>query len=281
VGITAYSVIFFRRKKGDLEDGVYLEGNNALEITWTILPLIVVIGISYIGSGVLADTMRMDPKALEVKVVGQQWSWRFEYPDQNITSTELVLPNNKQVLLRLTSDDVIHSFWVPQFRLKQDAIPGSFRELRITPNKLGEYQMVCSELCGEQHAYMTAQVRVVEQEEFDGWVAASQIPDNPVARGENLFQTQGCASCHSIDGSKIVGPSFKGLYGRTEELIDGTSVTADDDYIIESILDPHAKIVDGYELSPGSGTSVMPTNYVEKLTMEQIQDIIEYIKTLE
>jgi cytochrome c oxidase subunit 2 len=280
VGLAIYSVIFFRRKKGDTTDGAYLKGNDTLEYTWTALPLVVVIGLAYIGSGVLADTMRMDPRALEVRVIGQQWSWRFEYPDQEITSTELVLPVDKQVLLQLTSEDVIHSFWVPEFRVKQDAIPGSFRELRVTPNTLGEYQMVCTELCGQQHAYMTAPVRVVSQAEFDEWVSATQIPTEPVARGEYWYRTEGCASCHSLDGSKIVGPSFKGLYGRTEAFVDGSSLTVDEAYLTESILNPYAKIVEGYELSPGSGTSAMPANYGEKLSAEQIQEIIEFIKTL-
>ena len=280
MGIMLYSIIFFRRKKGDMEDAVYFKENSTLEITWTVIPLFFVIGIAFVGSSVLADTLRMDPKALEVKVYGQQWSWRFEYPDQQITSAELVLPVNKQVLLRLTSEDVIHSFWVPEFRVKQDAIPGGFRELRITPKTLGDFQMVCSELCGQQHAYMTAPVKVLSQDDFESWLAQSQVPTDPIGRGEYWYKTQGCASCHSVDGTKIVGPSFKGLFGRTELFIDGTSLVVDDAYIRESILDPYAKIVDGFELSPGSGTSAMPITYAEKLSSDQISDIIEFIKTL-
>ena len=280
IGFMLYSVVFFRKKKGDTEDAVYFKENSTLEITWTVIPLIVVIGFAFIGSGVLADTVRMDPKALEVKVTGQQWSWSFEYPDQQVTTTELVLPVNKQVLLRLTSLDVIHSFWVPEFRVKQDAIPGGIRELRVTPNKIGDYQMVCSELCGRQHAYMTAPVRVLSQEDFDAWIASSQIPTDPVGRGNYWYKTQGCASCHSLDGTKIVGPSFKGLFGSTVTLTDGSTVVADENYIHESIIDPYAKIVEGFELSPGSGTSAMPSNFGERLSDEQISEIIEFIKTL-
>ena len=280
VGIMVYSIIFFRKKKGDMVDAVYFKENSTLEITWTAIPLVFVIGIAFIGSSVLADTLRMDPKALEVKVYGKQWAWSFEYPDQQLITTELVLPVNKQVLLRLTSEDVIHSFWVPEFRVKQDAIPGGFRELRITPKNLGEYQMVCSELCGQQHAYMTAPVKVLSQEDFDAWLASSQVPTDPIARGEYWYRIQGCASCHSIDGTKVVGPTFKGLFGRTETLVDGTSVVVDDNYIHESIVDPFAKIVAGFELSPGSGTSAMPANFGEKLTDEQISEIIGFIKTL-
>lgn len=280
VGLVLYSVVFFRRKPGDMTDAVFIKENSALEITWTAIPLFFVIGVAFIGSDVLADTLRMDPKAMEVRVIGQQWSWRFEYPEYDVTTTELVLPVNKQVLLRLTSVDVIHSFWVPEFRVKQDAIPGGFRELRITPKTLGEYQMVCSEMCGQQHAYMTAPVKVLESIEFDQWIASVQVPTDPIARGEYWYRTQGCASCHSLDGSKIVGPSFQGLFGRTETMIGGTTVTADEAYIYESIVDPYAKIIEGYELSPGSGTSAMPATYAESLTEEQIQEIVEFIKTI-
>ena len=280
MGIVIYSVIFFRRKPGDTTDGAYIKENSALEFTWTAIPLVFVVGFAFIGSGVLADTLRQDPKALVVKVIGQQWSWRFEYPDYGVTTTELVMPVNKQVLLRLTSEDVIHSFWVPEFRVKQDAIPGGFRELRVTPKRLGEYQMVCSELCGKQHAYMTAPVKVLSQTDFDQWLVSVQIPTDPVGRGEYWYRTQGCASCHSVDGSKIVGPTFKGLFGETISFIDGTSTVADEAYIKESILDPYKRIVAGFELSAGSGTSAMPNNFREKLTDDQINEIIEFIKTI-
>jgi cytochrome c oxidase subunit 2 len=280
VGIILYSVFFFRRKPGDTTDGEYIKENSILEFAWTAIPLVFVLSFAFIGSGVLADTMRMDPKAMEVKVIGQQWSWRFEYSDFGVSTTELVLPVNKQVLLRLTSDDVIHSFWVPEFRVKQDAIPGGFRELRVTPKNLGEYQMVCSELCGKQHAYMTAPVKVLTQTDFDTWLTSVQIPTDPIARGEYWYRTQGCASCHSLDGTKIVGPSFQGLLGRVEEFTDGSSLTADEAYIKQSILDPYSHIVAGFELSPGSGTSAMPNDYAQKLTDEQINEIIEFIKTI-
>jgi cytochrome c oxidase subunit 2 len=280
VGVILYSVIAFRRKKDDMEDAVHMEGNSTLEIAWTIIPLGVVLGFAMIGSTTLAKTMQMDPKALEIKVTGRQWAWSFEYPDYQITSSDLVLPVNKQALLRLTSEDVIHSFWVPEFRVKQDAVPGSFHDLRITPTVQKEFLLMCAEICGKQHAYMISKVRVVSQEEFDQWAKSQQVPTDPVARGEYWFKQQGCASCHSTDGSKIVGPTFKGLFGREETLIDGTKVTVDEAYIKESILNPDAKIVAGFESSPGSKTSVMPKNFGEKLSDEQINDIIEWIKTL-
>lgn len=279
LGLVGYFALYLPGKEVDAHEETAKE-NNKLEVTWTAIPLGMVLVFAFLGSGTLADVLRIDPRPLEVRVIGQQWSWRFEYPDQGVTSTELVLPVNQQVLLRLTSEDVIHSFWVPEFRVKQDAIPGGFRELRVTPKEEGTYMMVCTELCGQQHAYMTANVQVLPQAEFETWLANSVIPEDPIARGEYWYRTEGCVACHSLDGSKIVGPSFLGLYGRTETFIDGTSLQVDDAYIKESILNPYARIVEGYELSPGSGTSAMPANYGEKLSDEQIAEIIEFIKTL-
>ena len=281
VGLIVYSVFAFRRKKDDMEDAVHIEGNTTLEIAWTVVPLVVVLAFAMIGSTTLAKTMQMDPKALEVKVTGRQWAWSFEYPDYQITSTELVLPVNKQTLLRLTSEDVIHAFWVPEFRVKQDAVPGTFKDLRITPTIEKEFLLMCAEICGTQHAYMTSKVRVVSQEDFDQWASSQQVPTDPIARGEYWFKQQACGSCHSLDGTKIVGPTFQGLFGHEVELIDGTTVTADEAYIKESILNPNAKIVAGFEASPGSGISVMPQNFGEKLNDEQINEIIEWMKTLE
>lgn len=275
MGIMLYSILFFRRKKGEEEDGAYVKGSSRLEFTWTLLPLITVISLSMIGSVTLADTMRMDPKALEIKVVGQQWSWRFEYPEQGVISNELVLPVNKQVLLRLTSIDVIHAFWVPEFRLKQDALPGTERELRVTPNKVGSYTLMCAEMCGTKHAYMNAKVTVVSEADFDKWVSdtLSSVSDDPVIRGQTWYTQFGCNACHSIDGTKLVGPTFLGLYGKEAKLADGTTVVVDDEYIHLSIRKPADQIVAGYP-------NAMPPNISDALSDEQIADIIEFMKTL-
>jgi len=275
VGTILYSVIFFRRKKGDITDAVHITGNTNLEIAWTVVPLITVLAFSFIGSDALAKTLKPDPKPLEVKVTGQQWAWRFEYPDQGIISNELVLPVNKQVVLRLQAVDVIHSFWVPEFRVKQDLVPGQVKILRITPSKVGSYQLMCAEICGQQHAYMVAPVKVETQDEFDNWinVQLNTIPTDPVARGQFWLDRYGCKACHSLDGTKLVGPSFLGLYGRQETFEDGSTAIADEAYIYESIREPGKKIVLGYP-------NAMPANVAQEMTDEQIQDIIEFIKTL-
>jgi cytochrome c oxidase subunit 2 len=272
-----YSIIFFRRKRGDDSDAAHIEGNSRLEVLWTIAPLVTVLYFAYIGGQSLAETVRPDPQALEVKVIGQQWSWRFEYPDTGIISNELVLPVKKQALLRLSSNDVIHSFWVPEFRVKQDALPGGeafVRDLRVTPTEIGEYKVRCAELCGLQHAYMLATARVLSQADFDAWVA-SQTGESgdPVVRGQKYAEQFGCFACHTTDGTKLVGPSWKGVYGHEVTLDSGAKVTADETYLLQSIKQPGAQIVQGY-------ANIMPANIADQMTESQIQDIIAFIKSL-
>jgi cytochrome c oxidase subunit II len=272
-----YSVVVFRRKKGDMTDAAHIEGNSRLEVIWTVIPLATVLVFGYLGGQSLAETMRADPQALEINVIGSQWSWRFEYPDTGIVSTDLMMPVNKQALLHISSTDVIHSFWVPEFRLKQDALPGGqkfVRDLRVTPDMIGNYKLRCAELCGLQHAYMEAPVKVISQSDFDAWVAAQTAQSNdPVARGQKYAKQYGCTACHSIDGSKVIGPTWKSLYGSTVTLENGSTVTAGDTYLTESIKNPAAQIVQGFQ-------NVMPATIAQQMTDAQISDIIAYIKSL-
>jgi cytochrome c oxidase subunit 2 len=275
----AYSLIVFRRRKGDTTDAEHMEGNTRLEIAWTIVPLFVVMAYAYLGAINLAATRRADPEAMVVKVTGLQWSWTFEYEPVNglaVVSDELHVPVGKQVLLRMTSNDVIHSFWVPEFRVKQDLVPGRITELRVTPTLEGNYKVRCAELCGTSHYIMEKPVVVSSQEEFDAWMTeqlaiAEEASQTPEGRGQVLVVANGCAACHTINGSPGIGPTWLGLVGRTEELTDGSTVVADEAYIHESIKAPQAKIVAGFE------NQLMPTY---GFTDEQIADIIAYIKTL-
>jgi cytochrome c oxidase subunit 2 len=272
-----YSVVVFRRKPGDTSDGDHLEGHTGLEIAWTLAPLATVLLFAGLGAQALADTRRPEPNAFVVKVIARQWSWSFEYPDSGVTSTSLNLPANRQVVLQLTSEDVIHSFWVPEFRVKQDALPGDklVKELRVTPSRIGDYKVRCAELCGRQHAYMESPVVVMSAADFDAWIAKeSAISADPVERGKKWAAQFGCTACHSVDGTKVVGPTWKGLYGSQAPLADGTTAAADDAYLRESIVDANAKIVQGF--SPG----IMPQTFGATLTEQQISDLIEYIKTL-
>ncbi len=273
--ILVYSLIFFHRRKGETGEGAYFTGNTALEITWTAIPLVLVIALAIVGAQTLGVIQQIDPSAMVVKVVAGQWFWNFQYPDYGISSNALYLPFGKQVDLQMTSNDVIHSFWVPQFRIKQDIVPGRTIDLRITPILIGDYTVYCNQLCGLRHAYMQAPVKVVSQADFNKWVSQQQAnaPKNPALRGQLLVQTYGCSNCHTTDGSKSTGPTWLHLYGASVPLSDGSTVTADDTYLKNSIINANLQIVAGYQ------PNVMP-DFSKVLDQTMVDDMIAYIKTL-
>ena len=270
-----YSLVVFRRRKGDTSDAEHVEGNTRLEIAWTIVPLIIVVAFSVLGAGNLANTIRPSSNALVVHVTGFQWAWKFDYPEYGITTNEMYVPVNRALDLKMESSDVIHSFWVPEFRVKQDLVPGRITELRITPILTGSYKVRCAELCGTGHYRMEQAVVVVDQAAFDAWVAerrkeAEQLSATPEGHGQLLVSANGCAACHSITGAAGVGPTWRGLFGSQVELQDGTVVTADEKYIFQSIRDPKSQVVKGFT----------PTMPVYPFTDDEINDIVAYIKTL-
>jgi cytochrome c oxidase subunit 2 len=272
----AYSLVVFRRRKGETGDGEHIEGNTPLEIAWTIVPLFIVLAFAYMGAYSLGEIRRIDPNAIVIKVKAQQFVWTFEYPEYSIISKELHLPVNKQVVLKMESADVIHSFWVPEFRVKQDVVPGRVTEYRITPTLIGNYKVRCSELCGASHAYMEGPVIVDSQADYTAWISeqaaiAAEAAKTPEGQGKLLTVRNGCIGCHSVDGAKMTGPTWFNLYGSKVDLADGTTVVADDAYLAESILNSKAKEVAGY--SP----TVMPAY---TLTEDEISNIIAYFKTL-
>jgi cytochrome c oxidase subunit 2 len=271
-----YSLIMFRRKKGETGDGVYTTGNSVLEVAWTIIPWLAVFYLAYLGGRSLSETRQIDPSAMVVKVVAQQWSYQFQYPQYLFASKDLYLPVNQQVDLQMTSLDVIHSFYVPEFRLKQDILPGRTIDLRVTPTVIGHYHVECSQLCGRLHSQMTANVFVVSQAEFTAWVnqEVASAPKTPELIGQQLVSLYGCTTCHSTDGSRGVGPTWIKLYNSTVTLSDGSQVKADDNYLNASIVDPNKQIVQGF--SP----NVMPDTFGKALSSQQVQDIIAYIQTL-
>ena len=283
VVLMVYSIFIFRRKRGDTADAAHVEGSTKLEIAWTVAPLATVMVFAYLGGNALAATLAPEPKPLRVEVIGKQWAWSFVYPDYGVISDKLYLPEDKQTILLLRSEDVIHSFWVPEFRVKQDALPGGddfVRELRVTPTMQGEYTVRCAELCGLRHTYMESPVIVLGQADFDAWLnKAAGISDDPVVRGDKWATNFGCRSCHSIDGTKIVGPSWKDLCTGTAHLADGSSVPVDEAYLRESILNPSAKIVQGF------AAGLMPAQFIDPVSKkpisdEQITDIIAYMNSL-
>lgn len=294
--IMLYSTAVFRRKPGDDEDGPHVHSNTALEIGWTIIPTFVVIGFGIWGAFTLNALTAPNPDEIVIEVVGRQWSWTFSYPEHGgFNSTELVIQKDQPVLLSMNSADVLHSFWVPEFRVKQDLVPGRVTELRITPTIEGDYKVRCAEICGLDHSLMQAPVRVVSADEFDAWVAEKLAAPKfaemtPVERGALWHSPEGfaCSGCHSLDGSPGAGPTWLGIYGRQEALVDGTNVTVDDGYIYESITDPNAKIVEGFV------ANVMPQIYVDSFAEKEaeilanegveidiIADLIAFMQTLE
>jgi cytochrome c oxidase subunit 2 len=291
-----YSIFVFRRKAGDETDGPHIHGNTALEVGWTIVPTFVVISFGVWGAVVLNDITRPKTDEMVVDVVAKQWVWSFAYPEEDgLVAGELVLPVNQPVLLKMNSEDVLHSFWVPEFRVKQDLVPGRTTQLRITPTEEGEYQLRCAEICGLSHTQMVADVRVVSETEYVAWVEErSQQPAfadmTPEERGAFWASAQGfgCIGCHSNDGSPGAGPTWQGLYLRQEQLADGSTVTADEAYITNSIYNPNDQIVTGFN------ANIMPQNYLDQFTAREqeilaaegveisiVDDLIAYIKTLE
>ncbi len=276
--IVLYSVIVFRRKPGETGDGVYVKGNTPLEIAWTLVPLVVVMSFGVMGAVHLSDMTALEADELVVEVTGFQFGWRFDYPDYDVSSTDLYLPYERPVRFKLTSTDVIHSFWVPEFRIKQDAVPGMWTTLRVTPSQVGTFRIRCAEICGYAHSAMFADVVVVEPDDFEAWLAGQEVeakpPEEltPIERGAKLAEEQGCLSCHSLDGSVLVGPSWLGLFGSERQLEDGTVVVADEEYLRNSILDPESQVVAGFP-------KVMPPAYT-MLSDTDVDAVVEYIKSL-
>lgn len=289
--IVLYSVVVFRRRPDDETDGPHIHGNTGLEIAWTIIPTIVVLGFGIYGLILFREVVAEQPDEMVVTVIGQQWVWNFEYPEQDVKSNRLVLPVGQPVLLEMYSEDVLHSFWVPEFRVKQDLVPGTMMPLRITPTEIGSYRLQCAEICGTSHSQMLADVEVVSQADFEQFLidSAFRYSDlTPEERGEQFYVEIGCNACHSLDGSAGVGPTWQGIYLREEVMDDGTVIIADEEYLRNSILNPNAQIVQGYN------AGVMPQNYAERFAeleaeilenegaeIDIVADLIAFMQTLD
>jgi cytochrome c oxidase subunit II len=271
-----YSLVVFHRRKGESGDGAHIEGNSVLEIAWTVIPLVAVLSLAYLGAKSLGETRLIDPSAMVVKVIAGQWYWQFQYPDYGIASSDLYLPVDQQVDLQMTSLDVTHSFFVPEFRLKQDILPGRTVDLRVTPNLIGNFKVSCAQLCGTNHAYMVTNVVVVSSTDFQAWVAKQLAAgnQNPVLHGQQIVQQFGCSVCHSVDGTTKIGPTWLHLYQSQVTLSDGSKVTADQKYLSDSITNPNLQIVAGFT------PNVMPQTFGESLDQSQIQAIIAYLESL-
>ncbi|MGA2418552.1 MAG: cytochrome c oxidase subunit II [Candidatus Acidiferrum sp.] len=275
VAVTAAIIVFlykFRRKTPG-EIGVSIHGDMRLETAWIVVPLVLALAMFGWGAVVYVDFRRAPSDALDIYVIGKQWMWKLQQPNGLKEINELHVPVGQDVRLIMSSEDVIHDFSVPAFRVKMDVVPGHYNTLWFRPTKVGKYHFYCSQYCGTNHAIMGGWVTVMEPDEYTAWLAGSAGSNvNPVVAGAKLFADRACLTCHASDG-KGRAPSLNGVFGGQVRLADGSIVTADESYIRESILNPNAKIVAGYQ-------PLMPT-YQGQLTEEQTLDLISYVKSLQ
>jgi cytochrome c oxidase subunit 2 len=266
----------YRQRGGVVVKTPYMTHNLALEITWSVIPLLVCVFLFFWGFHGYMNASIPPGDAMEIQVTGKKWLWAFEYPNGTRSIGDLHVPVNKPVKLVMSSEDVIHSFFVPTFRIKQDVLPNRYTELWFHPTEVGVHQAYCAEYCGKSHSDMLARIFVDTPEKYNEWLEKGdeQAQKMPLPElGKLVYENRGCAQCHSIDGSRGQGPSFKGIWGQQHKLTDGASVIVDANYIRESILNPQAKVAVGYE-------PVMPT-FQGLLREREILGVIEYIKTLQ
>ena len=245
-------------------------GSILLELGWSIVPFFVSMAIFAWATIVFFHLVRAPDQTLEIYSTGKRWMWRFQHIDGQSEINELHVPLGRPVKVTFTSEDVLHSLFIPAFRVKADAIPGRYSSIWFTPTRKGEYHLFCAEYCGTQHSGMIGRVFVMEPIEYQAWLSGGGGL-SMTARGEQLFQQLGCVSCHLTDGSGR-GPSLAGKYGQPQQLANGAAVVVDDTYIRESILTPQAKLVAGYG-------PVMPT-FQGQVDEQGLMSLIEYIKTL-
>lgn len=275
IGGMIYFVLKYKRKSAN-DKTAYITHDTRLEVLWSVIPLIIFLVVFAWGWVIYHDMRAMPKNALEIQVTGKQWSWTIEYKN-GVKATEIVVPVNKDVKLILGSEDVIHSFYVPSFRIKQDAVPGRYTALWFNADKLGEFHVFCTEFCGTSHSSMITKLKVVSQEDFEKWlITESEVGQLPMAqRGAKYFQTRACASCHNVDNPTAkVGPSLFQRWGKDSIQDDGAKILFDENHVRKSILLPQEHIASGFPKP-----SPMPS-FQGQLSESELNAIIEYIKGL-
>jgi cytochrome c oxidase subunit 2 len=266
-----YCAIRFRRKSPD-EVGGSFHASMILEVTWTIIPLIIVMFVFFWGVRVFFLQVRPPAGALEIQATGKQWMWRFQHPEGQREINSLHVPTGQPIRVEMISEDVLHSLFFPAFRTKMDVVPGRYTTLWFEATKPGTYHLFCAEYCGTQHSGMIGQVVVLEPEAYERWLAGGVQADKPPAEaGADLFRSIGCDTCH-VEAGGGRAPSLRGVYGHEVQLVSGRSVTVDNTYLRRAILDPGADVVAGYQ-------PIMPT-YRGQISEENIFRLIAYIRSL-
>ncbi|QIA09695.1 cytochrome c oxidase subunit II [Draconibacterium halophilum] len=284
IGLTVVMLVFiFKYNKKKNPKATQIEGSTKLEIVWTVVPFLLTMLMFYYGWAGWKPMQRAPKDAMEITAYGRMWNFSFEYENGRRTDT-LFLPKDQPIKLNLMAMDVLHSLYIPAFRVKQDMVPGKKDNFMwFEPQKVGTYELYCAEYCGLQHSYMYTYVEVMEDSAFQTWIAdttnvaasAAEI-DSPAATGKRIMQNIGCFACHTLDGTRLVGPSFKGIWGAEHTVETGREtrqVTVDEEYIRKSIYEPNADVVEGFNKG-------LMLSYEGQLSDDDIDNIIEYLKTL-
>jgi cytochrome c oxidase subunit II len=280
-GTLVYSIVRFGREPGDESDGPPIRGNTALEVIWTAIPAGIVVFLAIYSYHILTQIDKLQPGALTVEVRAQQYAWQFYYPDAGITSSELHIPLNRQVQLKLRSNDVIHSLWIPKFRLKEDVLPDRVTETLLTATEMGTYPIVCAELCGASHALMRSNVVVQSAADYQNWLAgqtaekqrSEETPGaaaDAIAQGRQLFAQSGCSGCHALKDANAagqVGPGLDGIGTRAASTVPGQTA---EEYIRTSIVKPAEHVVSGYQ-------PIMPATNGTKLSEAELNALVQYL----
>ena len=267
--VVVFAVKYRRRHDDDI--GIAIHGSLPLELLWTFVPLAIVMVMFAWGAKVFFDLYRPPAGAMEVFVVGKQWMWRAQHMEGQREINELHVPVGRPVKLVMGSEDVLHSYYIPAFRVKADVIPGRYNTMWFTAKRPGRYHLFCAEYCGTKHSGMIGSVIAMEPPDFQKWLSGGRAEDSPVAAGAKLFQDLVCNTCHAGD-TQGRGPVLTGVYGKPVQLQNGATVIADDAYIRESIVNPQAKIVAGFQ-------PIMPT-FQGLVTEEQLLQLIAYVRSL-
>ena len=269
--VLIFFVIRYRRRT-PYEIPRPVAGSHKLETLWTIIPFIIAMTMFGWGARVYFDQYKPPENAIEVYVVGKQWMWKLQHATGQREINELHVPVGRKVKLIMTTEDVIHDFFVPAFRTKADVIPGRYTTIWFEATKTGKYHLFCAEYCGMNHSGMTGSVIVMEPREFDNWLSGNTGTSTPAAAGQQLFQSLGCSSCHGANGEGGRGPVLAGVFGQKTQLQTGQSQTVDEAYIRESILNPQAKLVAGFG-------PIMPT-FQGQVSEDQLVQLVAFIKSL-
>ena len=267
--VIVFAIRYRRRSESDLPRGI--EGSLKLEIAWTVIPLAIAMSFFFWGAKIFFAMHRVPNDAIEVNVIGKQWMWKIQHADGQREINELHVPTGRPVRLTMTSEDVIHDFFVPAFRMKQDVVPGKYTTTWFEASKPGRYRIFCAQYCGTKHSAMIGWVHAMEPGDFQAWLAGGAASESLASAGGKLFQRHACNTCHRPD-SMARGPNLEGLFGKPVQLADGRTVVADESYLRESILTPNAKTVAGFQ-------PIMPT-FQGLVSEEELLQLVAYVKSL-